>query len=411
MHNIKKAENSSWVLWIIVTIFYSFQYVIRVLPINIVEDMFLMFSINAEDLGIFNAAYYIGYSGIHIPMGIWYDRYGPQKVLSISALLSVIGLLPLIFCDHWYLVIIGRFIIGAASAGAALGLISVLNSYFPDTLFSRLISISVTIGLLGGTYGGKPVGTFIKSTGLQNFIYILFVIGVAISILLYLLSPKYKSKTQDVSVLNGVRDVLLNYRVILVGICGGLMVGPLEGFADSWGIQFFINVYNFEWDIASSLPSTIFFGMCVGLIILPTIIEKFHIHIKSVIASGIIISLCFLLIIFIRVDVFYLRILLFIAGIFCSYQTFLIYINSFNAKEEYKNLTMSVTNMTIMAFGSIYHYAMAFILKVCWDGYKVNNIPKYTKEGYIYSASIIPLGLIIAVIFISFLRKTKRPIT
>ncbi len=67
------------------------------------------------------------------------------------------GLLPIIFAKHWIYPIMGRFLIGAGSSGAILGAFKVIRMAFHEQGFTRMLSYTVTIGLLGPIYGGTPV--------------------------------------------------------------------------------------------------------------------------------------------------------------------------------------------------------------------------------------------------------------
>ena len=56
--------------WIILTIFYSYQILHRVLTSIINDQLVLKYSIDADQIGQFTGMWYLGYVAIHIPLGI-----------------------------------------------------------------------------------------------------------------------------------------------------------------------------------------------------------------------------------------------------------------------------------------------------------------------------------------------------
>ena len=85
-----------WVMWALASFFYAYQYIIRVLPNIMMIDILERFQIDAALFGQYSGLYYIGYAGMHIPLGILLDKYGPKWVLPISIVMTSIGLIPLI---------------------------------------------------------------------------------------------------------------------------------------------------------------------------------------------------------------------------------------------------------------------------------------------------------------------------
>src|SRR3984885_10674396 len=100
----------AWFVWINVSIFYAYQYVLRVMPSIMLNDITSQFHIDATVFGQFSGVYYIGYSLMHLPIGIMLDRFGPRKIMTGCILLTLVGLVPLIFADHWIYPIAGRFL-------------------------------------------------------------------------------------------------------------------------------------------------------------------------------------------------------------------------------------------------------------------------------------------------------------
>ena len=137
------SRTIAWSIWIIGSIFYAYQYIIRVMPSIMLPELMEQFHIDSAIFGQFSGVYYIGYSLIHLPMGIALDRYGPRKVMSLCIVLTVIGLLPILFSDNWIYAVIGRAIIGIGSAAAILGTFKIIRMSFSEQRFTRMLTIVI----------------------------------------------------------------------------------------------------------------------------------------------------------------------------------------------------------------------------------------------------------------------------
>jgi predicted MFS family arabinose efflux permease len=406
-----KISTYAWFIWSVGSFFYLFQYILRVSPSVMMAGIMQKFSVTAEDIGYFSAAYYLGYTIMPIPFGILLDRYNINSIVAAAISVSVLGLIPLVYFDNWYGVIIGRFLVGAGSAGAILSVFKATSSFFPERLFSRMLGIAVTIGLLGAIYGSTPIDQLSKEIGWQNVLTILIIVGLGIATFVYLFRSKkdiFKSKQQDnINIIGDLKSVFTNKRVIILALFAGLMVGPLEGFADVWAVSFLERVYGYSRDIATSLPTLIFIGMCIGSPLLPAIAERYKAYYQLTITSGILMAAIFTILLSITPNWLVTSILFTLIGICCAYQILAIYMNSKNISPNHQSLAIAITNMIIMAFGSFFHSIIGKTMHANWDGQIINNIPVYSPESYTLSMSIIPLGLITGAIGIYFL-KPKR---
>jgi predicted MFS family arabinose efflux permease len=220
--SLSNSRAIAWSIWVIASIFYAYQYIIRVMPNIMLNDIMEQFDISAATFGQFSGIYYISYSLMHIPVGIMLDRFGPRKVMSACILLTVLGLTPLLFAEHWVYPIAGRFVIGLGSSAAILGVFKIIRMTFSEKHFPRMLSFSVTIGLIGAIYGGAPVSYMRDALGYQTVVQIFAIAGVLLAIMTYWIVPDIKSTSQT-TVLSDIKEVLTNKKVIFSCIFAGLM--------------------------------------------------------------------------------------------------------------------------------------------------------------------------------------------
>ena len=402
------GKTLAWSLWAMTTFFYAFQYIIRVSPSIMIDDIMAKFGINATHFGDFLGAYYLGYALMHIPIGIFLDRLGPRWVISLSVFISVLGLVPLFYLDSWAASVAGRFLVGAGSSGAILGVFAIIRLHFPDSFFSRILGISVMIGLAGAIYGGYPIGYLSKQYGWEQVLWGLVIVGTFLSLAMAIFIPKNKMQPTGPSFLQLAYQNrwALAGRVFLTALMAALMVGPLEGFADAWAPSFLIHVYGYDKELADFLPSLIFIGMGVGSPLLALFAERFKAYYPVTLVSALGMGGCFLVILLTRLDPWILGSLFFIIGVLSSYQVLVMYMNSKNADEKLATIVTAFTNMVIMLFGFVFHKAITVIMDKVWNGKIENCVPVYSVEAYTTSLMIIPGALFIA--FVGFLWLKQR---
>jgi MFS family permease len=402
-----------WTVWFLSSLFYAYQYIVRVLPNILMPTILEKYQIDANIFGQFSGIYYLGYALAHIPLGILLDRVGPKKVLPFCILITVLGLAPLVFTDIWLYPVIGRFLIGIGSSAAILGVFKIIRISFDEKYFSRILGFSVLIGLLGGIYGGLPVHYLITTYGVNMTLSVFIIIGAVLAVALYILIPEIKAdeSAENITIFKEITTVLSNKMVLSVCFLGAFMLGPLEGFADVWGTTFFTVNYQFSENLSAFLPSLLLIGMCFGAPLLSAFANQTEAYYRIIIASALIMGGSFVYLFKGVENLLILETMLFIVGFFCAYQILVIYKATTYVTARFTGLTTAVANMIIMIFGYVFHSLIGHFVNQKWDGTMLNNIPQYNADTLMHGLSVIPAGLFIAAIgftVIAIIERWKR---
>ncbi|MFP3022513.1 MAG: MFS transporter, partial [Wolbachia sp.] len=323
--------------------------------------------------------------------------------------LTFAGTLPLICFDEWYYSILGRMIVGVGSSASAIGLFKVASMYFSQEKSARMASLSIIIGLLGAIYGGLPLDFLLNKFGWNYVIYTFSAFGCLLALLLLLITPKSNiEESRNDNILQDLKTVLFNKHIILISFFGGLMVGPLEGFADGWAKAFLCEAYQMTGDLASSLSSLMFIGMGAGSFFLAYLLEKYpDKHYEAIIACSFAMIASFILL-FIQAGGLYIALpALLVIGFASGYQVITIYKAISYVNSNLVGLATAISNMIVMVFGYFFHTGIAKIIDLCWNGMVVQGNPVYGTELLVKAISIIPVCLLLAVFGFMWLKKSS----
>ena len=392
----RKSVITALVVWLFVTLFYCYQYILRLLPNVIMPELMQQFSVGAVEFGEFAGIYYIGYILMQIPFGLLLSRFGGKIIIPISILTLALGLLPIAISDNWQLVILGRFFIGVGASAAIVGAFQIFRAVFPEH-FTIMLGALVCVGLLTAVYISKPLSIIIHSLGIAIAVKSLVFGGIILAMITYVVLPKMPtSKTDNVWI--DIKEIICNKKLLIMSFFAGMMVAPLEGFADAWGTAFIRVVYGIERYTADSIISTILTGMCAGSLILPYLAERTKKYYMTTIISGIIMASCFAFLLLGKSSIFMLYIISLIIGICSAYQVVIISRISTYVRVQLSGMAAAVSNMIVMSFGYIFHKLISYVVEYNASVEVVDSVATYGYNDYITGIAIIPISITIAVL-------------
>jgi predicted MFS family arabinose efflux permease len=412
-------QGLAWFIWSLATIFFAYQFILRLAPGLIIDQMMVKYNISASEYGLFSSMYYLGYAGMQIPIALLLDKYGPRVVGGLCILLCAMSSIVFILSDSWAIALISRVLIGTGSAAAFLTVSKVISMWFDEKYYGRMVSITFSFGLIGAVYGGKPVNDFIDSFGWVDAMIGVGISGIMICLVFLLFvrsADGYKDKAEE-KVVDKLLEVCTNKNIILVACGNLLLVGALEGFADVWGVSYLVKIYGYTKSDASMLTSFVFVGMIFGAPLLALFAERLEANYALTAICGAIMAASFFAIIlfdsYIGKSLIYF--LVFIIGIACCYQVLVFTIGSSLVKPSLIGVTIAFLNSINMIGGTFFHTVIGQTMDRFWDGKTTNGVKIYNAIAYQYSLLSIPIASLVGTfIFLavgSYVRNKKNKAT
>lgn len=396
-----------YLMWLFPLFFFAYQFILRLWPGLMMQQIMAQFSIDASHFGFLAALYYYGYSGMQIPVAIMLERFGVRYVLFSFALLCGLATLTFSYTNNWYLACLSRLLIGAGSAVGFLGVSKVVSEWFPKNQYARMIGLSFTVGLLGAIYGGKPVSLVIAHYSWQNVAGALAIVAILLGLTacLFLRAPQsgQRQSTEHFK-LKHFKTLLCSPFIWLLAIANFLMVGSLEGFADVWGVPYLMTAFNLAKGDAAQLVSFIFIGMLFGGPMLAFFSKRFG-NYKVIIAAGLLMAFAFALILSATsYNWYWFAGLFFLIGMMCCYQVIVFAAGADLVSPQLLGVTVAFLNCVNMLGGSFFHTLIGQRMDSGWTGTLTQEgLRLYTLEAYHSSLVIIPYCAIAGVMLVCLL--------
>ena len=183
MHRLTALGSRCWTLfgWLTGAVFFFYAWVLRVAPSVMVEELMRDFAVGAAVLGHLSAAYFYGYAGMQLPVGVLLDRFGPRRLMTLAALVCAGGCVLFALSSSLAAASAGRFLIGASAAFSLVGSMAVAGQWFHANRFALLSGLSMAMGMAGGVFGQAPLRLAVEAADWRTVTAVLASGGLALA--------------------------------------------------------------------------------------------------------------------------------------------------------------------------------------------------------------------------------------
>ncbi len=410
---VKLSFSKSWLIWGCAALFYCYQFMLRVSPSVMADDLMSAFQIDACTLGMLTGAYYYTYSAVQFPGGVLMDLFKPRRVLTAAAVVCSAGTFLFSMADSLYIAFLGRALIGAGSAVGFLSCFKIGSLWFPAHKLSFVVGLTILLGTIGGVSAGYPLAWLVEIYGWRHTLWFISFIGFALAAFAWLLVRDMPPENLRKAILKSHGDSEISYQSTgfwtniievvrkpqswLLALFGFLMYIPLSGVTDIWGPPFLIAAYNLDKTTAGAVNSALYVGMGIGSPFFPLLLNFLKAY-KPTIFIAAIGALVMLSVVYYvpGLPLWLLTGCLFLAGLFLSGQ-FL----AFSMVSALNPLSASGTaggfqNGVCMISGIIFQPFLGWLLDFSWAGAIVNGARVYTISEYTFAFTSIVIALFLA---------------
>lgn len=402
-----------WIIWGCAALFYCYQFMLRVSPSIMAEDLMRSFHVDACSLGILSSLYYNIYATLQIPVGSLMDHFRPRRMMTMAALLCGLGCICFAFAETVFQAGIGRFLIGAGSAFALLSCIKLGTIWFAPQKLPLVVGLTLLLGTLGAVSASTSMTFLVELTNWRTTMIILAFVGLGISLLGWTFVRDFSDKchisssNQKRNLLKIILEIMSKKQNWFIGLYGLLMYVTLSGFAELWGILFLTSKYHVSKAFAGFAISTLFIGIGLGAVIFPFICKYFKAFKPSIFISAFGAFLAFSAILYLPSLPFWMIIILLsLCGLFLGGQ-FLAYSMICNLNPTYASGTAGgFLNALCMVSGIIAQPLIGYLLELSWSNIYKDGIPIYSTHEFTIALSFIPCSLLLAIIIVPFIQES-----
>ncbi len=413
---IKNRGNLKWVIWSLCSIFYFYEFVLRVSPSVMVSELMNSFGITASTVGLLASFYIYSYAPMQVPVGMLMDHFGVKKVLSSASVVCGIGALFFAISKFLAFAGFGRLLIGAGSSFAFIAMVYVSSNWFDQTKRAFLIGIANSLAMLGASVGNGPLSMLVKNFGWRQSFLVFGFFGIVLGVVIYFIckfdkkDEMIEKKTAKIKshIFENIKMIMSKKSTWINAFAALLFYMTTTIFAGLWGTSFVQKAYSVSKEIAGYAMSMVFAGWLVGGPLMG-FFSDFLKKRKATIRIGIIGALLCLLpvIYFPFFHIYIVYILLFLVGFFSSAEllsfSLAIELNSFKAKAT----AAAFTNFIISLGDAIFQPLVGFLLDSNWDGSLIDGIRVYSLSDYQIALSCLPMTLILAFILMFFVKESS----
>ncbi len=273
-HKLTRIQRfHAWGVVLLAAFFFFYEFIQMNMFNSLSASFQQAFTLNALQIGLVSAFYFLSDTILLYPVGIILDRYSSRQMILIGMVLCITGTLLISSASNSWALVLARLLAGSAAAFCLLSILRLAIQWFPAEKMGQVSGIAITIGMLGGAVSQAPLTWLIGEVGWRSALRDVAILGVIFLVLIFFLvkdAPKsqvfskFQTEEHHLSLWQNFCQLAKNKANWLTGLYTGTMNLPIMILAGLFGTQFMVQSHGFSPIEGSTISMMIFIGTIVG---------------------------------------------------------------------------------------------------------------------------------------------------
>jgi sugar phosphate permease len=406
--------------WIVVAcgaLFYMYQFIIRVSPNIMKDELMAHLSIDATVFGGIVGLYYWSYAGMQIPFGIMMDRLGPRFFMCGASLLCAFASFMFGNATDTFVAGMARFLMGLGSACGLVGTIKLGTIWLEPKHVAKVTGLTMLFGPIGSGLGGAPLKVILLNIGIEYTMELISIIGVVIAVIIFFLvsnKPKldHHDELPDIYAnehpFTDILKIIKTPQTWFVATYGMLMYIPITTMGIAWGVSFVERAANTTETIAASVISSMFLGAALGSPMFALVSDFLKSRRLPMLIGTILTSSVWFAIFLVQgLPLTLLYVLFFIAGFAYTAKCLTFASICEIMPLNISGVSLAFINTVVMTTGIIFHPLIGALIDYHWNGeMTASGVPSYTEGDFRFALLIIHVCLLASAVSLWFMKET-----
>ncbi|MES2199924.1 MAG: MFS transporter [Chlamydiota bacterium] len=384
-----------WLICLIASCFFSYE-LVQLHMLNAISPMLMKdLSLSTTDFSALCSTYLLADVIFLIPAGIILDRVPVRKIILMALGLCIIGTFGFAFSTTFMQAAVSHFLSGIGNAFCFLSCMMLANSWFGKKS-SLIMSVMITIALLGGVIAQVPFALLAEKFSWQKTLIFDGIVGCLIWVLNYIFVEENKAnalireKSSVRVFLSNLKPAFSNIQVWKCGFYTGFLNLPLMIISAMIGNLYLTQVLHFNLLQASLITSMISVGTIVGSPLYGFLSDFFQKK-KMLMMAGALLSLAgfSMLLIVKSPSLFTMMTIFFSLGFFSASQVLGYPMITDLAPKELRGTSMGLAALIIMG--------LAFVGQPL-TGFLIDMTSTADSYNFTYALMIFPIGFIVSLV-------------
>ena len=370
--------------WLTGAVFFFYAWVLRVAPSVMVEELMRDLAVGGAVLGHLSGAYYYGYAGMQVPVGVLLDRFGPRRLMAGAGLACAAGCVLFATGATLAAVTVGRFLVGASAAFSLVGAMAVAERWFPANRFAVLSGWAMAMGMAGGVFGQAPLRLAVEASSWRTTMLLLALGGLMLATAAWAtVRDRRRGHAGMLGALEGLGAVARHAQTWLIALAGLATAAPLLGFASLWGVPFIEAAYGLPRATAATLTSMLFVGWGAGAPFFGWLSDRIGRRKAPLLAGLVLETLTLAAVVWVAdLPVVALGSLCFLTGFLGSAQIVGFALVKENHPIRVSGTAIGFVNGMVTGAGALFQPLVGLLLDLAWAGETAQGARVYAPEAY-----------------------------